>query len=145
MISGKVTGAKLLDKKLGAVVKSAVKNSEIAVQKATLRLHEEAVKIVGENEGGSQQQRYKPNRVVSVSDPFEPPHKDKGILQKSIKFNFKKGTGEVGTNLKYGAWLEFGTERMAPRPWLAVAVDRVSKEIGEIFFKWIEKTVEVKK
>lgn len=141
MIKGKITGIKLLDRKLGALVQNIEKSKELAVQEATLRLHAEAVKVVGENEGGTIQRRYDPKRFVKVSDPFTPPHKDKGILQKSIKFNFKKGVGEVGTNYKVGAWLEFGTEHTAPRPWLSVAVERVAKDVASIFEKWLSKGI----
>lgn len=139
MIKGKITGVKLLDRKLGALVQNIEKSKELAVQEATLRLHAEAVKVVGENEGGSIQRRR--GKYVTVSDPFTPPHKDTGILQKSIKFNFRKGVGEVGTNYPVGAWLEFGTEHTAPRPWLSVAVERVAKDVASIFEKWLSKGI----
>ena len=137
--NGRISGIKLLDNSLGALVKNIEKGKELAVQEATLELHAEAVRVVGENQGGSTVVRYNPKRKVSVSDPFEPPHKDKGRLQKSIKFNFSKGQGEVGTNYKVGAWLEFGTEHTAPRPWLSVAVERTSKKVAQIFEKWLSK------
>jgi hypothetical protein len=36
----------------------------------------------------------------------------------------------VGTNVEYGKFLEWGNSRMAPRPWLSVAVAMFSKQFA---------------
>ena len=141
MIKGSIKGAEKLLKSAKKAADVFEKNRTIAVQESTLLLHEEAVKIVSANEGGSQQVRYNPKRTVSVSRPGDPPHTDTGRLRQSIKFNFKDDMGEVGSNLKYAAWLEFGTENMSARPWLSTAVVNVTKDIQKIFAKWMEKSV----
>jgi hypothetical protein len=48
----------------------------------------------------------------------------------------------VGTNLKYGAHLEFGTQNMAPRPWLSTAfklaiknIDKIKRDVLSNFFR----------
>lgn len=47
----------------------------------------------------------------------------------------------MGTNLKYGAWLEFGTKSMKARPWLSTAVSMTAKQVGEIFAKRIQEVI----
>lgn len=43
-------------------------------------------------------------------------------------------SAEVGTDLDYGTYLEFGTQRMAPRPWLHPAFESAKAGIkGRIF------------
>ncbi len=52
--------------------------------------------------------------------PGEPPKKIRGDLQRSIAYEMgpDRLSAKVGTNLDYGAYLELGTSRMAPRPFL---------------------------
>lgn len=135
MIKGSIKGAdKLLkaSKKMANIFES---NSINALKESTVLLHSEAVRIVTENSVGKDGRR---------SDPFESPFKDTGILSKSIKMdtrNIKDGYTKVGSNLKYAAWLEFGTENMAPRPWLSTAVEETSKDVGKIFQKWFDNAM----
>lgn len=114
-----------------------------AVREATLLIHETAVKSLQDNSDGTAQIRYNPKRVVAVSHPGDPPNTDTGRAVQSIKVDFEKGgfTGRVGTNLKYLRMLEFGTENIAPRPWLSAAVREVSKSIAEIFARAVRKSV----
>lgn len=141
MIKGGVKGVASLTKKLNNLGKNIEKNRNMAVKEATLAIHAEAVALVSENKGGTAEIRYKPKRIVTVSEGFTAPHTDRGQLRRSIKFNYKDGIGLVGTNLKYGFWLEFGTEHMAPRPWLAPAVLRSLKVVDGIFEKWLDKAI----
>lgn len=141
MISGKVLNGKKVQKWLQDSAKKFDDNRNMAVKEATVALHREAIQVVSENSGGVQQVRYNPKRTVTASKPNTPPHTDRGELRKSIKFNYKDGVGQVGSNLKYAAWLEFGTVDMEPRPWLSVAVENVSKEIADIFNKWFKNAM----
>lgn len=139
MIKGSLKGVDKLLKQAQKAADNFEKNRNMAVKEATLRVHEEAIRIVSANEGGTKSTRYNPTRTVSVSKPGEAPHTDTGRLRQSIKFNYKDGVGQVGSNLKYAAWLEFGTENMRPRPWLSTAVEATAKDIAEIFNKWFSK------
>ena len=138
-----IKGLKSLQKKLDKFKAEALGAQVRAVQKGTLLIHEIAVKSIQDNSGGSPSIRYNPTRVVNVSKPFDPPNTDTGRLVQSVKFDFQNAglVGRVGTNLRYGAYLEFGTENMAPRPWLLPAVEKASKSIGEIFAKEISDTI----
>ena len=141
MISGKVTSPAATIKYINTLKSSTLQAARMAVVKGTLAIHAEAIRVVSENDGGSPAIRR--GKHVTVSDPFTPPHTDTGVLRKSIKFNMNSTgeTGEVGSNLKYAAWLEFGTATMAPRPWLSVAVENMKDKIGSIFFNFIEKEI----
>ena len=70
-----------------------------------------------------------PTRTHQASAPGEAPASDTGILAGSIDTQKVADlTYEVGTNLHYGALLEFGTLKIAERPWLRPAVDRNREE-----------------
>lgn len=141
VIKGGLKGTTKLKKQVEKLADSFIDNRNMAVKEATLRLHGEAIKIVSENAGGTSDIRYNPTRNVTVSKPGDPPHTDTGRLRQSIKFNYKDGVGQVGSNLKYAAWLEFGTEDMAPRPWLSVAVLNVAKDVDKIFESYLRKAI----
>lgn len=100
---------------------------------AALEIRNEAIKLIAENGDGEKVTRYGPKRDVNVSAPGDPPNADTGRLIQSIKVEKDGLAYLVGTNLKYGAWLEFGTKDMAPRPWLSVAVRIISKDIKKFY------------
>lgn len=116
-----------------------------AVQESVFLIHSIAVNSIQDNTSGTPAIRYSNGRKrnVLVSAPGEPPNTDTSRLVKSIKFDFKnKGLiGRVGTNLKYGAALEFGTKKMAARPWLAPAVRQAAKDVADIFKKALKDTI----
>ncbi len=57
------------------------------------------------------------------SAPGEPPRLDSGELRDSIFARAQGLRAEVGTDLAYGRHLEFGTVRVAARPWLHPAFE----------------------
>ena len=70
--------------------------------------------------GGSKTGRtYRRGNVTHIaSAPGQYPASDTGRLVNSIKAIIIGTTAIVGTNVAYGPMLEFGTSRMAARPWL---------------------------
>jgi HK97 gp10 family phage protein len=64
----------------------------------------------------------------------EPPHKRTGRLRASINHEVDKAkaTARVGTNLKYGKFLELGTRKMAARPFLTSTLQKLSDAIGRL-------------
>lgn len=60
------------------------------------------------------------------SRPGEPPHVDEGRLRASITTEFQQTQNtmeaRVGTNVRYGRFLEVGTRDIEPRPWLRPAL-----------------------
>lgn len=143
MIKGSIKGLKKMMAQLDRAQSEILSGQVKAVQLSTLRLHELAVQSIQEIHGGKPQVRYNPKRVVVASNPGDPPNSDTGRLVQSIKFDFQKSgqIGRVGSNLKYAAYLEFGTENMAPRPWLSTAVEAVNKEVPQIFEEQINDAI----
>ena len=134
-----------LEKKLGEVGRMFDKAASDSVVEATLLVHETAVKSLQDNTDGPRQTRYGPKREVNVSNPGDPPNTDTGravqSIQFDVKFQDKRFTGFVGTGLKYLAWLEFGTEHTAARPWLGPALQKCAKKVGEIFEKKLSNEI----
>lgn len=142
-IGYEIKGLKKLNDKFNQLKIQSLEAQLKSVQEGTLLIHETAVKLVNDNSDGRSQLRYNPKRVVNASDPGDPPNTDTGRLVKSILFDFKdKGLiGRVGSNLKYAAFLEFGTMTMEPRPWLSTAVQMSADVIGKIFAKNISEVI----
>lgn len=67
-----------------------------------------------------------------------PPAVDTGTLRRSITYNVNENEkyGRVGSTIKnppYGLYLEYGTSRMRPRPWLRPALEKSLPMIKEFF------------
>ena len=108
-----------------AIAENAV---EEAVARAGLRVQIEAIRLVS-------QAAFPP-----ASKAGEPPRVRTGTLLRSIdQETFRATTADftarVGSNLKYGFWLETGTRRMAPRPWLRPALDNKRNQIVDEILK----------
>ena len=65
------------------------------------------------------------------SAPGEPPKTDTGVLVGSISVSIGKGgmVADVGSDVEYAKYLEFGTTKMAARPWLHPTFKRLKKRI----------------
>lgn len=78
-------------------------------------------------------------RTYTASSPGEPPAVMTGQLRQSIKSGVEgegsKVVGFVGTETKQGLWTEFGTKKMAARPWLRLSFQRAEAEIKQIFLR----------
>lgn len=76
------------------------------------------------------------------SKPGEPPRAETSTLRKSVQYEVLptgKLVARVGTNVKYGLWLQLGVRqkrgggwRIAPRPWLDVALNMEQARIARI-------------
>ena len=69
---------------------------------------------------------------ASPSKPGEAPHKQTGRLRASVTHEVVGLIGRVGTNLKYGRWLELGTWLVAARPWLRPSLAACLNQIHAI-------------
>ena len=79
-------------------------------------------------------EKYNPRRTHKASAPGQAPMSDTGRLANSITFD-RVGdlTATVGSALNYAPWLEYGTSRMAARPFFRPAVERMRpKYIGKL-------------
>lgn len=104
------------------------------ISRATLSLLRDAKLSIGKK-GGLIRKTKKGRQVRQPSIPGKPPHRQTGQLVSSVGHEFEQGglVGIVGTNVKHGFWLEFGTTKMAARPWLRPAFDRMVKKALTFF------------
>lgn len=73
---------------------------------------------------------------LNPSEPGQPPHVLTGRLRQSIQHRVDRDArgfvARVGTNVEYSKFLELGTRKMAPRPYLRPALFRERRRISEI-------------
>jgi len=76
--------------------------------------------------------RWKPHQA---SAPGEPPAQDTGELVQSIAIEVSEDgrEGAVGTDKEHGKYMELGTSKVEPRPWLVPAFEQSEDEIKNIF------------
>ena len=72
---------------------------------------------------------------ANPSAPCDPPHLQTGHLRRSVAWELAGMVARVGTNLRYGRWLEFGTSTIAARPWLRRALAECRAQIVAILSK----------
>lgn len=116
-------------KAVGFLTRAAVTVSRRA--KELLSLPGTAVRSKG-TKGGR-----KGSRITGAvrSAPGEPPRKQTGRLRASVTEEVDPATLEarVGTNVKYGRFLELGTKKgIAPRPWLRRALAEMQSRIDQL-------------
>ena len=80
----------------------------------------------------------KAKRIGSyVSKPGEPPRVQSTTLRRSIFHDMHSflpiGIVGVGKEAPYGKWLEFGTRRMKPRPFMRPSILRIMPALKGIF------------
>ncbi len=126
----KIKGEKRLEKKLARIPVEARKGVRRAVAASVAEVQREAILAIrgGSRSGVIVTRGGKPHQR---SAPGEPPKTDTGRLVGSI-FAEVAGdglTGQVGTDVAHGEFLEFGTQKMAARPWLFPAFDRLKPKI----------------
>ena len=124
------------EKKLFAHVKRNLAAACIAlVNHAKTLISIEGTGKVRERDSRGKFKRTKLIYNANPSSPGEPPHVQTGRLRGSVAFEvltLGSMIGRVGTNLKYGRWLELGTKKMAARPWLRRSLLELKAAIAAI-------------
>lgn len=76
------------------------------------------------------------------SRPGEPPKRDTGVLQAHIEAKLVEPlVAEVSSNAPYAAPLEFGSSKMADRPYMRPARDKMAPQIERLFAKEMDGLV----
>ena len=102
------------------------------VKAAAIRLRKNVVRALSKPGGGDIYQKYNPRRMHRASAPGKPPATDTGRLRNSIEWDVLGPlTATVGSNVVYSVHLEYGTRRMAARPFFRPAVERMRKEFAK--------------
>lgn len=124
-ISGRIHGTAKLLARLGEVENLIVPIARQEIEVAAFAVQRDARKLISSTKGSKRETRYNPKREVTVSPPGAPPNTDRGKLVASIGVEVDEAriTATVGTNLKYGRYLELGTKNISARPWLFPAIE----------------------
>ena len=104
----------------------------------------EAVKSIQQgSKSGVVYEKYNPRRSHRASAPGEAPASDTGNLVSKIIVKQKtKDITNVESNANYSAFLEYGTSKMQPRPFMLPAFEKSKKPITEATFKRVVKKIE---
>lgn len=122
----KIKGLKRLEDQLEAVAVSANKALRDELILGGFAIQRTAKKSIQSPTRGRE---YKRGSITHIaSKPGAAPNTDTGRLVNSIFVDTKTERGKtivtVGTNVKYGKMLEFGTTNIAARPWMRPAVEK---------------------
>jgi HK97 gp10 family phage protein len=82
-----------------------------------------------------------------ASAPGETPAVDTGGLVNSISTELESSSAtdawaQVGTDKEYGEWLEFGTSKMAPRPFMRPGYDNNVSKIEDTIRKFAKQAID---
>jgi len=135
-----------------AAVKRAVRNASIAPEaKAALLVEREAkasmkkggVRAVGERKRGAGGRFLKMARARVVAPAGEPPYVQRGALRASITHAKDGWSYVVGATEPYakvheqdgipGGWAEFGGRRYPARPFMRPALERVARNLPQLW------------
>ena len=134
-MSIKITKGAKISRKLDDIQKEQIKNTQKVLLKGAISIHKTATTKIST---GTRSGRQRPKGGVS-SAPGEFPKTDKAQLVSSMFFKPDGNGAKVGTKLLYGRFLEFGTSKMAARPFLTPSFNmnkaKISKELKRAFEK----------
>jgi len=104
----------------------------------------EAVKSIQQgSKSGIVYEKYNPRRTHRASAPGQAPASDTGNLVSKIMVQQKdKNHVEVQSNADYSAFLEYGTSKMEPRPFMLPAFEKSKKPIINAVFNRVKKKIE---
>lgn len=129
-VSVDIIGMDRLTRRLQKLPAETQKGVKTALISSALLVETSAKKAI--SQGKKSGKIYKRRGVThQASAPDEAPATDRGRLVSSISHQELADGLEVavGTNLKYGRFLEFGTSNIAPRPWLYPSLKQNIKKI----------------
>lgn len=93
--------------------------------------------LSGQRSGARYRKATKGKRYYTASAPGEPPARRTGFLRTSWT-SFSSGGGSscsfgIRSNMHYSGYLEHGTSKMAPRPFVDKIIEKAEPEIYRIF------------
>ena len=127
MIKATVVGSVEIQANLNKISTAAKQLISHAVFKGVADVEKEAkMSIQRGGKSGIVYQRYSPKRTHRSSAPGEPPASDTGYLVNNIKrrMDSDKLGGEVRSRADYSKYLEYGTSKMMPRPYMFPALEK---------------------
>ena len=104
----------------------------------------EAVKSIQSGaKSGIVYEKYNPRRQHRASAPGQAPASDTGNLVSKIRVKQKNpNTTQVESGADYSAFLEYGTSKMQPRPFLFPAFEKSRAKITQAVFNRVTTAIE---
>jgi len=127
-----IKGDKEFNQLLSKIKKRSPEHLDFILNKAAEDTRTEAVKSINAHQSsGNVYQRGTIRHTASL--PGSPPNTDTGNLVKNITKTEIKGGYETGSrkDAPYGLYLEYGTRKIRPRPWLAPAYNKAIEGLKE--------------
>ena len=138
MIRAKVAGVRNFNAKLRRIIRESEGQVQKAIAASGGLIAGDAKRLIQRgSRSGVVRTVTKGGKTHQASAPGEPPKTDTGRLVSSIFVEISEGglKAEVGSGLGYAQHLEFGTQKMAARPWLQPTfdknVERVKKRVAK--------------
>lgn len=131
----RIEGADALSRAIARLDREAQKEVKKAIDATGLSLRGSVVKKYQRGPATGQiYEKYSPRRTHQASAPGEAPATDTGRLANSVTVeDIGPLTIEVGTDVEYGPWLEFGTRTIEPRPnWVPSVQEEEPKYVKRI-------------
>lgn len=132
MFSFKVEASKNVQSRVDALAENMKDRVADELTKGALKIQATAKKSI---------QSSAPDPQTGRSRPGNPPKTDTGRLVNSIYVNREDNVVEVGSNVKYATYLEFGTRFMAARPFLGPAFRKARKDIDSAVRKVVNSAI----
>jgi len=144
----KLLGVDEFKNSMSVKLKSMISLSEKQIVSLATGIHSEIIKNISKHGSGIIYKRAKGGnlRTHQASSANNPPATDTGNLKRNIKISFRRVnknlTGIIKSSAPYSAALEFGTRKMAKRPFMGPAVDKNKKKIISKMSKAIKNGLE---
>ena len=140
----KVIGASRLSKKLRAYIPGNEKNLQVVIVNGANDIANTMMGLIRQPGRGRIYPRGN-GAFHQASAPGDPPASDTGRLLaasapgNSITFFNNKLAAEIGPNVRYARFLELGTDRMEPRPFIRPAFRKHRKRIRDNLAKAVNQ------
>ena len=122
--------------------KKALDGIRRVVARGAVMVQQEAVTSIQQGgKSGVVYQKYNPRRSHQASAAGEPPASDTGLLASNISLDIDvDGLGaSVDSRAEYSEFLEFGTSKMAARPFMQPALEANRKKITMLMAAELKK------
>ena len=140
-ISLKVKNMKQFESRLKSQDKGVHRNVVGVINNIAVNIRNTAVKSILQNaRAGGDSTRYNPKRTIRVSKAGDPPASDTGYLASQIvvKIDADQLGADIISNADYSEALEFGTLKMAARPFMQPAAEDSRKKYEQKLTKAIK-------
>ena len=140
----KVSNIKKALKQLKTLQKDLEPDFQEIVKGGAQLIRGEAIKSIQSGaKSGIVYEKYNPRRTHRASAPGEAPASDTGnLVSKIIVRQDGKDKTNVESNADYSAFLEYGTSKMEPRPFMLPAFEKSKKPIINAVFNRVKRKIE---